>query len=188
MALSYMKNILLEVTPINYLCTLSCFPKSFCSIQGLSGKYQAFGSANRICKTNSATTRFMPKSSQNIGHSSFWNPQISFSHCHSLIFIDCSPYTSSLVSGVLLVAVLPERGSLWTDSQPSLKRVCHTFICTALTASSPKAFWIIRIASLEDCSSLTQNLMQICCSTCSFWLWRPHSTQTHSMESTTPAD
>ena len=29
------------------------------------------------------------------------------------------------------------------------------------------AFWIIRIVSTEECSSLTQNLMQICCSTCS---------------------
>ena len=27
------------------------------------------------------------------------------------------------------------------------------------------AFWIIQIVSVEDCSSLTQNLMQICCST-----------------------
>ena len=29
------------------------------------------------------------------------------------------------------------------------------------------AFWIIRIVSVEGCSSLTQNLMQICWSTCS---------------------
>ena len=31
-------------------------------------------------------------------------------------------------------------------------------------------FWIIRIASMEECSSLMQNLMQICCSTCSIIL------------------
>ena len=62
---------------------------------------------------------------------------------------------------------LPEQKSLSTDSQPSLKRLCHTFICTALTASFPKAFWVIWIVSTEECSSLTQNLMQICCSTCS---------------------
>ena len=29
------------------------------------------------------------------------------------------------------------------------------------------AFWIIQIVSAEECSSLTQNSMQICCSTCS---------------------
>ena len=28
------------------------------------------------------------------------------------------------------------------------------------------AFWIIQIGSIEECSSLIQNLMQICCSTC----------------------
>ena len=31
-------------------------------------------------------------------------------------------------------------------------------------------FWIIRIVSMEECSSLTQNLIQICCFTCSFIL------------------
>ena len=29
------------------------------------------------------------------------------------------------------------------------------------------AFWIFQIVSMEECSSLMQNLMQICCSTCS---------------------
>ena len=31
----------------------------------------------------------------NLGHSSFWNPQGSFwfSHCRSLLFVDCSPRT-----------------------------------------------------------------------------------------------
>ena len=32
------------------------------------------------------------------------------------------------------------------------------------------AFWIIWIVSAEECSSLTQNLMQIPCSTQSFWM------------------
>ena len=39
------------------------------------------------------------------------------------------------------------------------------------------AFWIIPIVSMEECSSLTQNLMQICCSTCSaIWM---HSHTVH---------
>ena len=37
------------------------------------------------------------------------------------------------------------------------------------------ASWIIWIVSVEKCSSLRQNLMQICCSTCSFWMRQPHS-------------
>ena len=73
----------------------------------------------------------------------------------------------STFSGVLLVAGLPEHGPLSTDSQPSWKRLWHTFICAALIASSPKAFWIIGIVSTEEFSSLMQNLMQIHCSTCS---------------------
>ena len=40
-------------------------------------------------------------------------------------------------------------------------------IFEALIASFPKAFWIIGIASVEECSSFMQNLVQICCSTCS---------------------
>ena len=49
-------------------------------------------------------------------------------------------------------------------------------------------FWIIWIVSVEECSSLTQNLMQIHCSTQSFLMWWPHSTHAHSMASTTATD
>ena len=88
--------------------------------------------------------------------------------CWSLLIAAC---THSTFSGVLLVAGLPERGSLSTHSRPSLKCLCHTFICTALIASYPKAIWIIRIASAEECSSWTQNLMQILL-TQLFWMWQ----------------
>ena len=80
-------------------------------------------------------------------------------HCWPLLIV---AYTHSTFSGV---AGLPECGSLSTDSQLSLKHLCHTFICTALIASSPKASWIIRIVSTEELSSLMPNLMQTCCST-----------------------
>ena len=50
------------------------------------------------------------------------------------------------------------------------------------------AFSIIRMVSVEECSSLTQNLMQIHCSTHSFWMWQPHSTRAHSVVSTAPTD
>ena len=84
------------------------------------------------------------------------------SHWYWLI----AAHTSPTFSGVLLVSGLPEHGSLSTDSQPSLKCLCHTFICAALMASSLKAFWIIQMVSAEKCSSLMQNLMQICSSIC----------------------
>ena len=38
-------------------------------------------------------------------------------------------HTHSISSGVLLVAGLPGCGSLLTDSWPSLKHLCHTFLC-----------------------------------------------------------
>ena len=60
---------------------------------------------------------------------------------------------------------LPEHGSLSTDSRPSLKHLCHTFTCAALSALFPKAFWIDQIVSAQKCSSLTRNLMQTHCST-----------------------
>ena len=82
--------------------------------------------------------------------------------CQSLLIAAC---ICSTLSGVLLVAGLPDHGSLSTDSQPSLKYLCHTFICAAFTALSLEAFWIIWIVSAEECWSSMQNLMQIRCST-----------------------
>ena len=46
-----------------------------------------------------------------------------------------------------------------------LKHLRRTLICAALIASSAKAFWIIQIVSVEECSRLAQILMQIHCST-----------------------
>ena len=60
--------------------------------------------------------------------------------------------TRSTFSGVLLAAGLPECGLLSTESQPSLKLLCHTFICAALMASSLKVCWYIRIVTVEECS------------------------------------
>ena len=87
----------------------------------------------------------------------------SSSHTFSCQSLVITAHTHSTFSGVLLVAGLPEHGSLSTDSQSCLKHLCHTFICTIPIVSSPKAFWIIWIASMEKCSSLLQNLMQIHC-------------------------
>ena len=69
--------------------------------------------------------------------------------------------TCSTFSGVLFVAGLLECGSLSTDSQPSLKHLCHTFICSEFISSSLKSFRFIQTDYAQECSSLMQNLMQI---------------------------
>ena len=89
----------------------------------------------------------------------------SSSHTVSHQSLLIAAHTRSTFSGVLLGAGLPERGSLSTDSQPSLKHLCHTFICVATHCVIPKSLLILQIVSEEECSSLTQTLMQICCST-----------------------
>ena len=109
-----------------------------------------------------AIIHFLPRSWIKISDTGvFGTPRSASSSCtvshRSLLIAAC---THSTFSGVLLGAGLPEHGSLSTDSQPS-------FICTALIASNPKSLLIIQIVSMEECSSLVQNLMQICCSTCS---------------------
>ena len=82
--------------------------------------------------------------------------------CQSLLI---EAHTCSTFSGILLVAGLPECGSPSVGCLPSLKNLCHTFICAALITLSQKAFWIMWIVSAVGCSSLAQNLMQIHCST-----------------------
>ena len=101
--------------------------------------------------------------------SRFWNPHRSASGSHTVSHqsLLIAARTCSTFSAVLLVVDLPEHESLSTDSQPSLKHLCHSFICAALIASALKAFWIIWIVSMEECLSLMQNLIQICCSICS---------------------
>ena len=143
---------------------------------------------------NFATTCFMPRSCIKISDTVLillGIPPSASSSCTvshwSLLIAAC---THSTFSGVLLVAGLPECGSLSTDSQTSSKHSCHTFICTALIASSPKAFWIIWIVPCSDeCgSSLPQKSMQNHCSTQAFWMQWPHSTHAHSMVSATSTD
>lgn len=79
-----------------------------------------------------------------LGHSSFWNPQMSFSfpHCQQMASLVAARARSTL-PGVPLAAGLPERSSLSTGSRPSWRRLCPTFICAALAASPPKALRII---------------------------------------------
>ena len=61
--------------------------------------------------------------------------------------------TRSTISGVLRVPCLTQRGLL-------LQMIDHLWSICAM------AFWIIQMVSMEECSSLTQSLMQIHCSTC----------------------
>ena len=105
-------------------------------------------------------------------------PNLGYSGAESPGWFDVSPKNS---------AGLPQCGSLSTDSQLSLKCLCHTFICTELIASPLKAFWIIWIVFTEECSGLMQNLMQtVALLAQSFWMRRPHSTHAHSTVSPSP--
>ena len=61
-------------------------------------------------------------------------------------------------------------GWFFVSSQNSAQDVMHEQACCHDEAANHHlpiivAFWIIQIVSMEECSSLTQNLMQICCST-----------------------
>ena len=63
-----------------------------------------------------------------------------------------------------------------------------TLLSWRSSQSPTRAFWIIQIVSTEERSSLMQSLMQIHCSTQSFWMWQPHSTHTYTMASTASID
>ena len=99
----------------------------------------SFCSGSRSCRTNLAMTCFMLRSCIKIsGTVVFGIPRwASTSDTVSLWSLLIAAQTCSTSSGILLVASFPECASLSTDSQPSLKHLCHTFICAALLASSP---------------------------------------------------
>ena len=122
----------------------------------------SFCSHDRSRGTNFAATRFLPRSSVKICETIVHGiPRSSNSHTVSCQFSFIAARTLSTFSGVLLVEGLPECRSLSTDSWPSLKCRYQNFIWGSLIESSPKAFLIIRIVSVDECPSLKQNLMQI---------------------------
>ena len=100
----------------------------------------SFSSSSRSHGMNFAMTYFMPRSYMKTSDTvAFAIPRsASSSHTVSDWSLWIAARTHSTFSDVLLVAGLPECGSLSVDSQPSLKCLCHTFICAALFASSLK--------------------------------------------------
>ena len=111
------------------------FPKS-CSlvvvwIKSLAiAAWCSFRSSSRSRRTDFASTHFVPRSCVKISDTVAFGTPRSASSSHtvshwSLLIAAC---TCSTFSGVLLVAGLPECGSLLTDSQPLLKHLGHTFI------------------------------------------------------------
>ena len=125
-------------------------------------------SGSRSCGTKFAGKGFVLRSYIKISDTGVFGIPRSASSSHTVRHrsLLIAVRTCSIFSGVL-VSGLPEHGSLSTDSQASSKHLCHTFICATFIASSLKAFWIIWMVSAEESSILTQNWMQICCSTCS---------------------
>jgi hypothetical protein len=63
----------------------------------------------------------------------------------------------------LLVLGGPERWSSYTDTQPALKRECHSKTTVWLKECSPKASQSISRVLVADLLSFTQNLMQTHC-------------------------
>ena len=129
----------------------------------------SFCSCDRSCRTNFATTRFMPSSSVKISETTVHGITRSSSNSRTVNrqFLLIAAYMCSIFLGVLHVAGLPEHGVLSLDSQPSLNIQYHTFIWASLTESSTKAFLILTIVSTNESPSLKQNLMQTHLSTCS---------------------
>ena len=84
---------------------------------------------------NGATTCFMARTCLKISDTGFSgipkpasSSRMSVAGLWSLLIAAC---TRSTFSGALLVEGLPERGSLSTDSRPSLKCLCHFYVlCT----------------------------------------------------------
>ena len=126
----------------------------------------SFCSGSRSHGMNFATTCFMPRSCiKNLRPGSFWIPR-SAASSHTVSHDIC--WLQPIHIQLLRCSAHCRPSRTWiifNYSWPSLKDLCHIFICAALIASSPKAFWIIWTVSVKECSSLTQNLMQICCST-----------------------
>jgi hypothetical protein len=131
------------------------------SLLVVSSKSCATSTQNSYCfcdrshRTNFAATGFIPRSSIRISETVVLRVSSgSNSHtfnCRILLIATC---TSSTFSGVLLVEGLPECRSLSTDFQPPLKLQYHNFIWASLIESSPKAFLIIQIVSVDKCPSL----------------------------------
>ena len=90
----------------------------------------SFCSGSRSCGTHFAMTHVMPRPCIKILVTvAFGTPRpasVKFSHCQSLVFADCSPCTFNILR---CSACLPERGSVPTDSRPSLKHLCHFYLC-----------------------------------------------------------
>ena len=118
---------------------------------------------------------------QNLRHSTSWNPQISFyfSHCQLPTFDDCSPYSFN-IRRCSLVAGLPELGLLSTDSQPSLKHLCHTLQMYCIHCIIPKS--LLNHPNCKSKYDADSSLFSLSHSECNGWtvhmlsqwhLWAP---------------
>ena len=98
----------------------------------------SFCTSSRSHRTNFAMTGFLLRSCvKNSDTVVLGIPRpASNSYTVSHISLLITALTCSTFSGVLFVEGLPEHGSHSTDSWPSLKHLCHTFICAALIPKS----------------------------------------------------
>ena len=145
----------------------------------------SFCSGSRSHGTNFAT--FHAKLlHQNLGHSSFWNPQINFHFSHfrtNLCWLQPVHVQHSQVFCLLLAFQNMDHFQQILDHLWSIRA---TLLFALHSLHHPKKTFESSKVSAEECLRLTQNLMQIPCSTQSFWMWRPHSTHAHSVAPATP--
>ena len=161
-------------------------------IKSLATTACSFCSGSRSYRMNFARTHFMPRSCvKNLGHSSSWNPQISFYflHCQSLIFGDCSSYTFNIPR--FSACCRPSR--MWTIFNtflttfevllPHIYLCCTHCIIPKSLLTHPNSFCrrMFKLNAKFDAHFLLYSLSH-------FWMWLPHSTYAHSTESTAPSD
>ena len=149
----------------------------------------SFCSGSWSHRINFAMTCFMPRTCLKIlGTVFFGIPRSASSSCtvsHQSLLIAAGHIQHSQVFFIMRAF---QNVDHFQQNLTILEAFVPHVICTALIALSLKAFWIIWIVSVEECSSLTQILIQIPCSTQSFRMWWPHSTHVHSTVSTAPTD
>ena len=115
----------------------------------------SFCSGSRSCGMSFARTPFMPWSWIKILDTAVFGIPRSAASSHTVSHDIC--WLQPIHIQLLRCSAHCRPSRTWiifNYSWPSLKDLCHIFICAALIASSPKALWIIWIVSAGECSSL----------------------------------
>ena len=120
----------------------------------------SFCSGRRSHRTKFAMAHFMPRSCIKISDTVVFGISRSVSGSHIVAHLCWLQPVHVQHSQVFCLWQAFPNVDHFPQILDHLWSVCATFICAALTASSPKAFWIIQIVSTEECSSSMQKLIR----------------------------